>query len=310
MKLSRLVPTTLLLLLIGLVAGCGKSGDSLAPVTSGSGSQVDDAAVQRQLGLHPELVDDNGLSTSSAQVSTGTAPARMASVTDRQPLFFWRTIRSIDRTFEITYADTDSTGRPTTAHVTVIRHLRGTFNVAMGDSADGDSVVHKPLVDRSVRHLLLKRVHRPNADPERCEGWRIAASSGLEVVSKDATTNLMSVRVQAGALDTTITNPLALFRLRQIMTLPGGADVTLTATTAAHDDVVLLYTDFVRLRFHANGDGTYTGTWQARLFDGFRHFRVNALSHGSLFDPAAPYNSEAWSLPYRVSPADPGDYIE
>jgi len=309
MKLpSRTAPLFPLLLGI-LLAGCGKSGDSLAPVASGT--QIDNAAVERQLGLHPELVDDDGLSTTSSQVSTGGAStARLTSTTERQPLFFWRTIRKVDTEFEITYADTDSTGRPTTAHVTVIRHLHGTFNVAMGDSASGDTVVHKPLADRAVRHLLLKRVLRPSDDRERCEGWRIAAASGLDVRSANATTNLTAIRVQAGALDTTITNPLALFRLRNILRLPVGSDLTLTATTGANDDVVILYTDFLRLRFHANGDGTYTGTWNALLFDGYRHFRVNALSHGTLFDPEAPYDSEAWSLPYRVSPADPGDYIQ
>jgi hypothetical protein len=306
-RLFRSAPALPLLLAL-LLAGCGKSGDSLAPVSPGT--QADDAAVERQLGLHPDLVDDGGLSTSSAQVSTGVTPARAAALAERRPLFFWRTIRSVDRQFEITYADTDSTGRPTTAHVAVIRHLRGTFHVVMGDSASGDTVVRKPLADRAVRHLLLRRVHRPSEDRERSEGWRIVASSGLDVRSSNATTNLTSIRVQAGALDTTITNPLALFRLRQIMRLPLGADVTLTATTGATDDVVLLYTDFLRLPFHSNGDGTYRGTWKAVLFDGFRHFRVNALSHGSLFDPAAPYDSEAWSLPYRVKATDPGDYIE
>jgi len=307
MKLSfRSAP--LLLLLLGIVlAGCGKSGDSVAPVSSVT--DADHAAVQRQLALHPELVDDNGLSTESSQVSTGASPARLASTDERLPLFFWRNIRSVDTQFEITFADTDSTGRATTAHVTVIRHLKGTFNVAMGDSASGDTIIRKPLADRSVRHLLLKRVLRPSEDRERCEGWRIAASSGLDVRSSNATTNITAIRVQSGALDTTITNPLALFRLRNILRLPAGSTVTLTATTGANDDVVILYTSFLRLRFHANGDGTYTGTWDAQLFDGFRHFRVNALSHGTLFDPAAPYDSEAWSLPYRVSPADPGDYI-
>jgi hypothetical protein len=300
-------------LALALLAGCGSGGDSLSPTATGT--SVDDAAVQRQLALHPELVEDDGLSTTESQVSgvlasDGASPAALQSGAALHPLFFWRHIRDVERRFEIAYADSDSTGRPTVARVTVIRRLRGTFNVAMGDSGGADTLVRKPLDDRSVRHLVLRRVHRPSDDPQHSEGWRIVASSAVRVRSRDAVTRIQSVRVQAGALDTTVTDPLAIFRLRQILRLPADENVTLTVTTGAPDDVVLLYTELQRFRFHRNGDGTYTGTWSARRFDGFRHFGVNALSRGTLWDPAATYDSEAWILPYRVSLQDPGEYRE
>jgi hypothetical protein len=37
---------------------------------------------------------------------------------------------------------------------------------------------------------------------------------------------------------------------------------------------------------------------------GLRHLAVNALSHGTLFDDALPYDSKAWALPFRVISAD------
>jgi hypothetical protein len=76
--------------------------------------------------------------------------------------------------------------------------------------------------------------------------------------------------------------------------------VTLTATTGSASDVVLFYGHDVRRRFTNNGDGTFTFTFTAGRFIGLRNFGVDALSHGTLFDDTAPYDSNAWILPYVV----------
>jgi hypothetical protein len=302
MKLSRV---SLPLLLLAL-AGCGTGSDPVAPT---SGTSADQSAIQQEMAQHPDLIDDEGISSSEAEIEADASASASASATlgvalDR-PLRFGRHIRSIERRFEYAFADTDSTGRPTTARVTIHTFLAGTFNVAMGDSGTVDTVIHKPLHDHAIRHVRLKRVRLPGT---RRDAWKIVATSGVEVTSRDAEVRIQSLRVQSGALDTTITDPLALFRLRAILKLTAGEPTTLTVTTNHDDDVVLLHTRLGRFPLHTNGDGTYSGTWTAPLLAGFRHAGINALSHGTLFDPAAPYDSQAWILPYRVTDQDPGEY--
>ena len=94
---------------------------------------------------------------------------------------------------------------------------------------------------------------------------------------------------------------------RRLLRFDVSNDVTLTATTNASDDVVVFYVGDRRQRFHSNGDGTYTFTWNVAATDGVRHFGVNALSHGSLFDDQSPYDSQAWLLPYLAGTPDLAD---
>ena len=319
--LTRNVRNSLLpLVLIAALAGCSKkSGEAPNAVTNPGGStggtQMNQADVSATMAAEPDLVED-GLAEDPMETSVdGGLPAGATAAI--HPLTFWRRITEVNRTFEFAFADTDSTGQPTTALVTVRKKLVGTFNILAGPlepstalpPPDSLHVVHKPLEDHWVRHVLLKRV-RPNAaDSDPRARWRIAATSGVQVTSKDATTNITSLRVQSGALDTTITDPLALFRLRRVLRFGAGAQVTLTLTTGRNDDVALLDLRDRRFRLTNNGDGTYSGTFRAGFFDGVHHFGVNALSHGTLFDDTAPYDSQAWILPYVVDPTQLADYL-
>ena len=321
---TRNVRNSLLpLLLIAALAGCSKSGQAPTAITTPGGStggtQMNEAAVTATLAAEPDLVED-GIAEASMETSLGSdAPAGATAAI--RPLTFWRRIDPVrsTRTFEFAFADTDSTGQPTTAHVTVRRRLVGTFNILAGPidptaplpPRDSLDVVHKPLEDHWVRHLLLKRVPLEATDGrgDARVRWRIAATSGVQVTSKDATTDITSLRVQSGDVDTTITDPLALFRLRRVLRFAGGAQVTITLTTGRNDDVSLLYLRDGRFRLKNNGDGTYSGTFRAGVFAGVHHFGVNALSHGTLFDDAAPYDSQAWILPYIVTPTELADYV-
>jgi hypothetical protein len=80
-----------------------------------------------------------------------------------------------------------------------------------------------------------------------------------------------------------------------------------TATTKAADDVVVFYVGAHRIRFQNNGDDTYSLVWTTTATDGVRHFGVNALSHGTLFDDQAPYDSQAWILPYLAGAPELAD---
>lgn len=322
------------LLLIAALAGCSKTGNEAArsvtsPAPGGSNSAaVEQAEVAATMAESPDLVED-ALAESEDPMSADAGIAAGQTSALIRPVTFWRKIDRVERRFEFAFSDTDSTGRPTTAHVTVHKNLLGTFNILAGRPEGGtvtaggptptprDSnliVVHKPLADHWVRHLLLKRLPPPTheGDGTHADGrarWRIAATSGVQVTSRAATTDIVSLRIQQGALDTTVTDVLALFRLRRVLRLESGDDVHITMTTGRNDDVALLYLRGLRFRMLNNGDNTYSGRFRAAWLAGVHHFGVNALSRGTLFDDVAPYDSQAWILPYVVAPTALAEYV-
>jgi len=317
---SALSFAPLLAVLIVAAVGCSKNTNKvIAPdgsTPSGGGAAAEQAQISSVLAQTPELVDD-GLAESSEQASLGTDGLTGAAAL-LHPLHYWRRIESVNRTFEFAFTDTDSTGRPTRALVTIRKVLRGSFNI-LNDDAPGDSippdtstthVVHKRLADLWERNVLLRRVHAAE-DPTRTV-WKVAAVSGVKITSfhgQDAlptfgVTRVVRLRIQSASGDTTINDPLALFRLRSIPGFQAGENVTLTATTLRNDDVVVLVRAGDRRRFHNNGDNTYTIFWRASPETGAHHVGVNALSRGTLFDDAAPYDSQTWLFPYLVKPEE------
>jgi hypothetical protein len=305
-------------LVLALLAGCGKAGAPVSTLDSPGSNSAEQSAVASEMAMNPTLVDD-GMSESSDQTaaepaagSVGAMGMRSAgAMTAIQPAFWWRTINHVERSFEFAFADTDATGLPTTAIVIVHKRLSGTFNILVRDPGSEGTpneghVVAKPLADHWVRRLLLKRILRPEADP-LSRGWRIVAASGVKVTARDAETRIESLRVQSTGLDTTITDVLAFQRLRRILKVDPETDVTLTVTTLRNDDVVAFYAFDRRFRMRNNGDNTYSATFQSPQFAGIRHFGVNALSNGTVFDDAARYDSQAWILPYIVKPTELAD---
>lgn len=55
----------------------------------------------------------------------------------------------------------------------------------------------------------------------------------------------------------------------------------------------------------SNGDNTHSGTFVVPQTLGCHHFAVNALSHDTLNDDVAPYDSETWILPVRARSGGP-----
>ncbi len=308
----------LLAVLIVLASGCGNNQNKvIAPggsTSPGGGAAMEQAQISSAMARTPELIED-GLSESAEEAALGAdGPAGGAALL--HPLHYWRRIDSVNRTFDFAFSDSDSTGRPTRALVTIRKVLRGSFNI-LNDDAPRDSVrpdtstthvVRKRLADLWERHVLLRRV-RSTGDPARTE-WKVAAVSGVKITSfhgDDArpafgVTRVVKLRIQSASGDTVINDPLALFRLRTIPGFHAGEDVTLTATTLRNDDVVVLIRATDRRRFHNNGDNTYTIFWRASPETGAHHVGVNALSRGTLFDDGAPYDSQSWLFPYLVRP--------
>lgn len=287
-----------LALAAGLAAGCGKSSPSQPQNLTVTPTAEDVTQVNDAIAANGDFVDENVYESNDPAQLDPAGPG-MAAI---RPLFWWRTIRSVTRRFETEFTNPDSTGRPTMAVVTVHKRMLGAFNILVGDSAaTPDSLLRKRLDDHWVRRLLLKRVP---ADSTARNRWRLVGTSGVQVTSANAVTRIESVRVQAGVLDTTITDPLQMHRLRRVLHIPAGTEVVLTVKTGSVDDIVLLYRWMHRARFHNDGGGTFTFRWTTGAEGGLRHFGVNALSRGTLFDDAAPYDSQAWLFPFVVYDAD------
>ncbi len=323
-----LILTGVLIALGGLLAGCGKKTVN-APVSRATGNTA--AARARIAGIMagaPQVIED-GQFESGEGALLGGAPAGALSAIS--PLRFWRTITHVERSYDFAFSDPDSSGNPRRATVTVTKVLTGTFNLATAvvgpDTAGGDSVViiRKPLEDHWVRRLLFIRVpHRGREDSTEVGGhrdggdalagadttgddedWRLIATSGVQVTSRDAQVRILSLRVQAAGLDTTLTDPLGLFRLRGVLRFAPGTTLTLTATTLTSDDVVVLLLRGHRVRFADNEDGTHVASFRLPTEedqDDLRHIGVNAFSHGTIFDDRLPYDSQAWILPFVVEP--------
>jgi hypothetical protein len=327
MKVFRsIVP---LLLLTGVLAGCSKKAPTSAVPSGTTGAEQ--AKIAAALATQPALLDD-GVSDSgdimpvSLTLAGGALPASAI-----QPLRFWRTITSRERTFEFSFADTDSTGKPTSAVVVIHTTLKGRFNILVGvpgtDSTPMDSTlrtIHKPLEDESVRRVLLRRVTRkdgwhhedgdegdePGEEDDHESAWKIVGTSLARVTSPGAVTHIQSVRLQSGTIDTTITDPLSFFRLRRLPCIAAQDTVVVTVTTLRNDDVVVFASPRRHFRFHNNGDNTYTGVWRTGLFfHGLNQVGVNALSNGTVFDDVAPYDSDAWVLPHTFFPESLAEFL-
>lgn len=328
-----------------LIAGCGKNNPMAANGAS-PGSAADRAAVSNTVAATTNLVDDGLMEAADQALFSATDP--QGAFTAIRPLRYWRRITSVKRTYEFAFSDTDTTGRPTRAVVTVHKVLTGTFNVAF-DATPGDTmafdtlgVVHKPLHDLWARRILLNRVkwsHHDSgdemgSDPDSSgddhqgedhhgddhDQWKVSGISGVDVRSFTppdtsssmrtfGNTEIKSVRIQTSTLDTTITDPLQFVMLRRVHCFGPSENVMVTVTTASDTDVVVLVRPGIRHRFHNNGDGTYTLSWQTSFEDGIRHFGVNAISKGTLFDDQAPYDSDAWLFPYMIRPWSMATYM-
>lgn len=293
------------------LTSCSQTGTPVS--SSGGGWSAEQASVSSTLSSTPDLIDEGQMESEDVGL-VNAGPAVDGALAAIRPHRFWRKIDRVERRFEFAFADSDSAGRPTTAVVTVHKVLRGSFNIVAGapgeDVAAGDSsrrLVSKRLVDYWTRRVLLKRVARSNGEGEGADAvrWRVAATSAVKVRSalpanEADHANIMSVRVQSGALDTTLVQPLEFFRLRGMLKLDPGAEVAVTVTTGRADDIVLFVRQDRRVRLEPNGDNTYSGRFTVPDERGVRHFGVNALARGTLWDDAAPYNSIAWIFPYAV----------
>src|SRR5204863_8330907 len=129
-----------------LLAGSGKGGSMMAPQTAATS---DPSTATEEIARHPELVDD-GMYASDTQAPAGSATSQAGTFAAIRPLFFWRQITRIERSFEFAFSDTDSTGAPTTAVIIVHKRLTGTFNVVARDSGGDASATQGRGIEKPV----------------------------------------------------------------------------------------------------------------------------------------------------------------
>lgn len=306
-----------LVAMIAALSGCGAT-----KTTSSSGTlTTDQQDVQTTVASDPAVVDDGLFDASdptgySAHGASGPltgigdgndvpAPGVVGAQAERR---FWRTITGVTRSADIEVTR-DEQGLPVSAHVTIHKHFTGTFNVVTPQvvaGVGGDSVVvhhvSKPLKDHWVRQLWL--VHTAPRDSSEGRGrWHIVATSGIEITSEvndpdGPQPHIVSIRVQTAGLDTTLTDPAAAIPFHDLCRVPSGTPVTVTVTTQAADDFVVLMHHDGRFRLTANGDDTYSGTWDTSNFAGLKHVGVNALANGTVTNDNVAYHSHAWVFPY------------
>lgn len=135
------------------LAGCGKSTDVTQATTGGTPAGSDAAQVAAAVDNNPEYADEDVFTTSqigSFEVGGGFAAVR--------PLRFFREITNVERSRDVEFGNPDSAGRPTTALVTLHRHLTGTFHLLAGSADPSDTTrtrLSKPLDDQwlSLIHI-------------------------------------------------------------------------------------------------------------------------------------------------------------
>ncbi|MGH7724750.1 MAG: hypothetical protein ACREOU_04915 [Candidatus Eiseniibacteriota bacterium] len=339
MKLLRTLPPLALGLLV--LSGCGQQNPVATNESTTAETYAGQAGVQSETAALPDEFEvstyadgeaakpdmsDFGDASFGADagvdfgIGAGGTPTTLAPI---DPAFWFRLIRRHERRFIVEFEKPDT--MTVIAHVRIVDRLLGTFNVVTKpDTIEGEIVarnwIQKPLADTGVRKAVFKRTRivrdgtvddgerdREDLEDGHRDGWsrwRLVALSGVEVTSDDGTRRIASVRIQSGDVDATITDPLELIRVRAgLIHLPPGTPVLVTVQTGDPEDVVVLYARWGRMRFRP---GDVPGTWVARfrtpLEGGLRHIAVNALSHGTLFDDAEPYDSKAWGIPFVVAP--------
>jgi hypothetical protein len=290
------------LLVLAVLAGCGKGTDATEPTPPAVSSEV--VLATAGITASPALLGDDLFDVTGSTGASARAAQPMSAI---DPFSFYRWVRTSSRDFTFAFSDTDNVGRPRAADVSVRRDLYGMLHIIqrpVGDTPpDTHAVVHKVMHDVWTRHLHLVRELVPGGGGSW--RWRIEQASGVSIASAPGTRGITSVHLVGTGLDVTVTDPAQLMALAQLPHAAVDDSVTVTVTTGAPDDVVALYWHDHRARMHANGDNTYTLRFSTGVGLGLRGLGVNALTHGTLYDDTLGYDSLGWIVPLWVGDGAP-----
>ncbi len=302
MQARSLAAGAAFVLLVAFGSGCSKSSSPTAPNPTSAG---DAAQVQSTLTAATALIDD-GLAQDSSSVSAAPASAsRAAGVSSIEaairPFTWWQVVTAETRTWSFAWSDTDASGHPNTCIATLNDHMTGRLVVVPVSPADttqpSATRIFKPLDKTLTRKVMLERLP---IGVQRL--WKVVGLTGAFVQTPGATTHIMSLRIQsASGVDTTITDPLGWYSVHHIIHFGTSDSVAITVTTSRNDDPVFIHRWDWRHRLRNNLDGTYSFKWVTSPWGGFRHFGIQAMTHGSIYDDTLPFDMQAWHLPFRVT---------
>jgi len=291
--------------LIGVAAGLAvalASSCSKSPTAPGSGTPTDQAQVTSTLAASASLVDDSLAESSIRGSATAQQRARADLSIDAaiSPYKWWQNVTGITRTWTLAFSDTDASNHPDVCIATLTEHITGTLVIV--PLSDTLSRITKPLDKTLTRKVMLDRLLLGGV-----RVWKVVEVTGALVTtqSPNNTTHIVSIRVVATGVDTTLTDPLQFFSLKHVIRFAAGDSVHLTVTTSRNDDPVFIHLNGIyRWRLRNNLDDTYTTQWQTSAWPGWRHFGIQAMTHASIYDDTTPFDTQAWHFPFRVTQGD------
>lgn len=278
--------------LVALANGCSKS-----PTSPAAAPPSDQAQVTATLGSAASLVND-GLTESTIQGPANVVvPTGYSAQAAIQPYKWWQTVTGLTATWTFVFADTDSTGHPKSCLATVNEHVTGSLVIV--PNSDTTTTITKPLDKTMTRQVKLQRLLIGGA-----REWKVVALTGAFVTTPapNNTSSITSIRVQTSSgVDTTLTDPHQFFSLPQLLRFGTSDTVHVTVTTTRTDDPVFIHLDRIyRWRLHNNLDYTYSTQWVTSSWPGWRHFGIQVMTHASIYDNAASFDTQAWHFPFRV----------
>ena len=151
---------------------------------------------------------------------------------------------------------------------------------------------------------------REGRDTDTDRGWKLKKIS--LAYGESETTNTVridSLRIHSSRRDILIVGPLGTYYWTDsLVTFTPGEQLTMTLYTNATDGYAWLHAFWgiflVRLKFDNQGDGVFTGTWNAQLIPGLRFAIFDLIAKSTLMDHDAPYDYNGWLLPYMIQTAD------
>ncbi len=174
----------------------------------------------------------------------------------------------------------------------------------------GDSISERWIKELTERVQLNAVFMREGGVAEEDRGWvlkRISLAAGHSDTVNAV--RIDSIRILSSQQDFVIVDPLgAYFRLDSLVSFTPAEQLTITLYTNATDGFAFLHAFWgillIRMPFQSEGDGVFTGTWNAQIIPGLRFAIFDLISEGTLLNPEAPYDHCGWLLPYLVQSAD------
>lgn len=165
----------------------------------------------------------------------------------------------------------------------------------------------KPLQEAVQLNAVYKREGK---DTDTDRGWKLRKISLANGESETTNTvRIDSLKIHSSLRDIMIVGPLeTYYHLDSLVTFTPGEQLDITLYTNAVDGYAWLHAFwgwlFVRSPFQSQGDGVYTGTWNAQIIPGLRFAIFDLITKNTLMDHDAPYDYSGWLLPYMIKTAD------